>query len=175
MPILDYTAAVDKGTVTNTAGDDATIPIADATNAGLFTAAEKAKLAGLPVTVGETPPSTPADGDLWWNSSDDSGRLYVYYDEGPDGSQQWVEASPQGDTLTESDADDLYLSKVSDDTAEGEIIRFESGLGIGTQPPGWRLRDIVQSNAAYIDDNGRFVSHNSGEFLITSPIDPWYL
>ena len=118
---LDYTAAVDKGTVTNTAGDDATIPIADATNAGLFTAAEKAKLAGLPVTVGETPPSTPADGDLWWNSSDDSGRLYVYYDEGPGGSQQWVEASPQGDTLTESDADTLYLTKVSDDTAEGAI------------------------------------------------------
>ena len=37
------------------------------------------------------------------------------------GSKQWVEASPQGDTLTESDADDLYLSKVSDDTAAGAI------------------------------------------------------
>ena len=118
---LGYTPAVDKGTVTNTAGDDATLPLADSTNAGLFTAAEKAKLAGLPVTVGETPPSTPADGDLWWNSSDDSGRLYVYYDEGPSGSKQWVEASPQGETLTESDADTLYLSKVSDDTAAGAI------------------------------------------------------
>ena len=126
---LGYTAAADKGTVTNSAGDDATIPLADGTNAGLFTAAEKAKLAGLPVTVGETPPSTPADGDLWWNSSDDSGRLYVYYDEGPGGSQQWVEASPQGDTLTESDADTLYLSKVSDDTAEGEIT-FEKGVKV---------------------------------------------
>ena len=44
---LDYTAATDRGTVTNTAGDDAVIPLADATNAGLFTAAEKTKLAGL--------------------------------------------------------------------------------------------------------------------------------
>ena len=71
--------------------------------------------------IGENPPESPVAGDLWWNSSDDSGRLYVYYDEGPGGSKQWVEASPQGDTLTESDADTLYLSKVSDDTAEGEI------------------------------------------------------
>ena len=67
--------------------------------------------------IGDTPPASPQEGDLWWNSSDDSGRLYVYYDDGD--SQQWVEASPQGDTLTESDADTLYLSKVSDDTAEG--------------------------------------------------------
>ena len=125
---LGYTAAVDRGTVTNTAGDDATLPLADGTNAGLFTAAEKAKLDGIeagaevngkPVFIGETPPSTPADGDLWWNSSDDSGRLYVYYDDGD--SEQWVEASPQGDTLTEGDADGLYLSKVNDDTAAGAI------------------------------------------------------
>ena len=78
-----------------------------------------AEVNGKPVFIGETPPSTPADGDLWWNSSDDSGRLYVYYDDGD--SEQWVEASPQGDTLTEGDADGLYLSKVNDDTAAGAI------------------------------------------------------
>ena len=32
---LGYTAAADKGTVTNTAGDDAVIPLANGTNAGL--------------------------------------------------------------------------------------------------------------------------------------------
>jgi hypothetical protein len=44
---LGYTAAPNNGTVTNTAGDDAVIPIADDTNAGLFTAAEKTKLEGI--------------------------------------------------------------------------------------------------------------------------------
>lgn len=44
---LGYTAAADTGTITNTAGDDATIPLADDTNAGLFTAAEKSKLDGI--------------------------------------------------------------------------------------------------------------------------------
>ena len=43
---LGYTPAADKGTVTNTAGTDAVIPLADITNntAGLFTGAEKEKL-----------------------------------------------------------------------------------------------------------------------------------
>ena len=69
--------------------------------------------------IGETPPSDPEVGQLWWNSSDDSGRLYVYYEDV--NSQQWVEASPQVDSLTEEQSDNRYLSKVSDDTAEGEI------------------------------------------------------
>jgi hypothetical protein len=48
---LDYTAASDKGTVTNSAGDDAEIPLATGTNAGLslnnYTTAEKDKLGGI--------------------------------------------------------------------------------------------------------------------------------
>ena len=45
---LGYTPDGDNaGTVTNTAGDDATIPIATDTVAGLFTGAEKQKLAGI--------------------------------------------------------------------------------------------------------------------------------
>ena len=43
---LGYTAATDKGTVTIQL-DDATIPLADDTNAGLFSAAEKPKLDGI--------------------------------------------------------------------------------------------------------------------------------
>ena len=38
---LNYTAAVSNGTVTSSTGTDATIPLADGTNAGLLTAAEK--------------------------------------------------------------------------------------------------------------------------------------
>ena len=49
---LGYTPAADKGTVTNSAGDDATIPLATGTNAGLslnnYTAADKDKLDGYP-------------------------------------------------------------------------------------------------------------------------------
>ena len=183
---LGYTAATDKGTVTITDGTDATIPLADGTNAGLFTAAEKLKLDGIeagaqvndkPVFVGETPPSSPEDGDLWWNSSDDSGRLYVYYDEGPDGSQQWVEASPQGDTLTESDADDLYLSKVSDDTAAGaitfeKVTTHEAGVkvtggdsidgpGLGSSSAGNQL-SLYYNNTSENDSLEGIIIRNNG-------------
>ena len=48
---LDYTPAPNQGTVTNTAGDDAVIPLANGTNAGLslnnYTTAEKTKLDGV--------------------------------------------------------------------------------------------------------------------------------
>lgn len=44
---LSYTAGVSNGVVTSDTGTDATIPLADATNAGLFSAAEKSKLGGI--------------------------------------------------------------------------------------------------------------------------------
>ena len=44
---LDYTAGVSNGVVTSDSGSDATIPLADGTNAGLFSAAEKSKLSGI--------------------------------------------------------------------------------------------------------------------------------
>ena len=45
---LGYTAAPDQGTVTNSAGTDATLPLADSTNAGLLAPGDKDKLDNLP-------------------------------------------------------------------------------------------------------------------------------
>jgi len=44
---LSYTAGVSNGVVTSDSGDNATIPLADGTNAGLFSAAEKTKLSNI--------------------------------------------------------------------------------------------------------------------------------
>jgi hypothetical protein len=55
---------------------------------------------GASVEVDDTPPTTPREGDLWWDSSDGSGRLYVWYEDAD--TNQWVEASPGGGSgLTE--------------------------------------------------------------------------
>jgi hypothetical protein len=43
---------------------------------------------GASVTVSTTAPSSPSDGDLWWNSEE--GRLKIYYNDGS--SSQWVDA-----------------------------------------------------------------------------------
>jgi hypothetical protein len=44
---LTFAADVSEGVVTSNTGDNATIPLADGTNAGLFSAAEKSKLSGI--------------------------------------------------------------------------------------------------------------------------------
>ena len=45
---------------------------------------------GANVSTSDSAPPTPADGDLWWDST--QGRLKIYYQD-PDTSQ-WVDASP---------------------------------------------------------------------------------
>lgn len=47
---------------------------------------------GAAIYVGDTPPSSPATGQLWWES--DSGLLFVYYDDG--NTKQWVSCTVQG-------------------------------------------------------------------------------
>ncbi len=47
---------------------------------------------GASVTTDDTPPTSPSDGDLWWDSN--SGRLNVYYQDAD--SSQWVDASGRG-------------------------------------------------------------------------------
>lgn len=42
------------------------------------------------VVTSDTPPASPADGDLWWNT--DQLRMFIYYDDGS--SAQWVETVP---------------------------------------------------------------------------------
>ena len=44
---------------------------------------------GASVTISTTPPSSPNNGDLWWD--EDEGILYIYYNDGS--STQWVQAS----------------------------------------------------------------------------------
>ena len=65
---LSYTAGVSNGVVTSDTGTDATIPLTGATNAGLFSAAQKTKLDGIQAgaqadqNAGEVPSS--ASGNL---------------------------------------------------------------------------------------------------------------
>jgi len=52
---------------------------------------------GASVTVSDTAPASPSQGDLWWDSSDDAGVLFIWYDDADGG--QWVETSGTGQDL----------------------------------------------------------------------------
>ena len=62
---------------------------------------------GATVTISDTPPSSPAAGDLWWES--DVGILKVYYTDAS--GSQWVDAVPAMTGLTQTQADSLYATK----------------------------------------------------------------
>ena len=55
------------------------------------TGAQGAAGAGSNVSISSSPPTSPSpsDGDLWWD--DDTGKLYIYYEDGS--SNQWVETT----------------------------------------------------------------------------------
>lgn len=125
---LDYTPAVDKGTVTNTAGTAAEIPLVGV-NAGLMEPDQAIKLLGIevgaqvnvaPVTVSPAAP-TGEDGDLWYNTSD--GRLYIYFNDG--NTEQWVDASP-----IESGGESAEGSVKLDDEGTQQNITGGGGLSV---------------------------------------------
>ena len=47
------------------------------------------------VTVSQSPPLNPVQGQLWWDSSDTGGILYIYYSDVD--SNQWVEVGGGGE------------------------------------------------------------------------------
>ena len=47
---------------------------------------------GGSIEVGPTPPTSPSEGDLWWNTLESEGILYVWYDS----AAAWVQTVPTG-------------------------------------------------------------------------------
>ena len=82
---LGYTAAADRGHVTNTAGADATITAVTGTNAGLMLPAQKTKLDGI-----------DTDAEANWAEPTDDGNLYARTRAAgaTDGTWQQVQANP---------------------------------------------------------------------------------
>ena len=77
-----------------------------------------------------SPPSTPANGQLWWNTND--GRLYIYYTDID--SSQWVPATPETENTIEVDTDGGL-----ENTADGLQIKIRPGYGIATSAVGLQI------------------------------------
>jgi len=124
----------------------------------------------------DTPPSNPQDGDLWFDTSDGSGRLYVYYVDAD--SNQWVDASP--DSTGEWLRDDLTstistaIAGDSVDIGSSNILlnadgsaNFAGNVGIGTTNSTAALEVQSASNTTIRIDNeddstATLVFHNTG-------------
>jgi hypothetical protein len=85
------------------------------TSDGDGTASWQEVLSGSSVTISDTVPINPEQGDLWWDSIE--GAMYIFYNDGT--SSQWVEASSSG-----------VVSVFSVNGQTGEIILDAGDVGL---------------------------------------------
>jgi hypothetical protein len=81
---------------------------------------------GAATSIGDSPPSTPVGGQLWWES--DSGNLFIWYDDGT--SSQWVPAT--------------IGTSGSAVTGTGSSVAWNNVLTFGADPTG-----VVDSQPAF--------------------------
>jgi hypothetical protein len=84
------------------------------------------------ITISDTPPPNPSDGNLWYDST--IGRTFIYYNDG--NSSQWVDASPSGG-IPQNITNSWIPTSVG--------IHTLSNVGIGTTNPVSKL--TVQGTA----------------------------
>lgn len=108
-----------------------TLPSADGTNGqvlgtdGSGTLSWITTSAGASVTTSDSAPSSPSDGDLWYDSV--SGRLFVYYQDA--NSSQWVDASPQAASNTTPTKIEVANTKaeIIDSGSDGRFVVTADG------------------------------------------------
>ena len=105
---------------------------------------------GASVTVSESPPGTAASGDLWYDSSTDDGRLYVYYEDGS--SDQWVDASPEGggggsESFWDRTGTTLSPATAGDDVEVGNITLRADGYASIKRDFAGPGEDVVELNS----------------------------
>ena len=77
------------------------------------------------VTIGTAAPSTPADGDLWWDSDD--GKLFVYYTDATPTSQ-WVDAAGPS-VAVQATAPTGYEGQLWLDSTDGSMYTYYTDPG----------------------------------------------
>jgi hypothetical protein len=137
---------------------------------------------GSSVTVSDSAPSSPSEGDMWFNSLNT--KLYVYFNDGT--STQWIQSNPSGavspivssdtapanpvvDSLWFDSTDAVLYYRYSDGTSEqwvdlGQSITSSGGGGSSVNT--W-----VEKSAAYTVVAGEklFVDCSSATVTVTLP------
>lgn len=107
------------------------------------------------LTISDTPPADPEEGDLWFES--DTGKTFVYYD------LFWVETGGGGATGVATDLSelgDVALSSLSN----GDFLRYNSSASVWTNDPINLSTDTIGDYVARLTaGTGVSITNNSGE------------
>ena len=146
------------------------------------TALEYTDAPAAAVITDDTAPSSPSDGDLWWDS--DSGRLNVYYQDTD--SSQWVDASPLGAPNIQGDMTGHIIptSNASYDLGNASYkirhlflsdnsLKFgdaQKSLGVsGTGQLQFDGKDLLQSVVLSGVDNNHTIKYDGTNWVNTAP------
>lgn len=132
---LSYTAGVSNGVIVSDTGTDATIPLADATNAGLISAAEKSKLSGIESNAKDDQSASEVPSNAVGNLSATNVQAALQELQGDIDSINAVSAQNLGITHNASDVDitidngsDIVLAAATSTTAGAMIASDKSKL-----------------------------------------------
>ena len=84
------------------------------------------------VSVDQTPPSDPTEGEMWWCTGD--GRLYIYYTDVD--SSQWVPATPETEGIDFQASADGGINIDANDVIS---IKVRPGYGVETSSLGLQI------------------------------------
>ena len=144
---LAYTPASNKGTVTNTAGSDAELPLVDATNAGLMSPDDFSKLGDMPsFTADSEEPESPTVGDIWIDTSDCPPTLNIWTDCADPDNPEWKPIGGGGSSgcvqlpvsIISNNGTELFSTltalggTAADATAQQSVAYAWTGAKIGT-------------------------------------------
>jgi len=127
---------------------------------------------GASVSTSATPPSSPSDGDLWWNS--EIGKMFVFYEDVDTG--QWVESSPgktavyfSGDPGEEVDLGPLTtFSQAAFDKANTANTTADSSFEFANTVNTFSFAARANANAAAIHANAAFNFANTANIHANS-------
>ena len=100
---------------------------------------------GSSVTVSDTAPTSPSDGDMWYNSL--SLKMFVYYNDGT--SSQWVPASPQQAGVAGADGADGSATSYANFAAFPSSGNTAGDLGFATDTKAVYVWDGTEWDRVY--------------------------
>jgi hypothetical protein len=162
---LGYTPAPDKGTVTNTAGDDAELPLVDETNAGLMSPAEHEKLGDMPIIIsGPDFDGAPSLGDIWINTGYCPPTINVWDDCDDPGNPIW---RPIGGGELPGCQQGAVQIVSSNGTEIGSTLTATGGNGIDE---GTALTATYEWTGAKTGSGSTIVADIEGDYTVTATI-----
>jgi hypothetical protein len=121
---------INTGTTANSGNGDSLRAAFNKVNSN-FSFLSTATFSASSIVTGNTPPSNPSTGDLWYDTT--SGRLYIYYD------NSWIDSSPTANSGThisirETPPENAELGDLWYDSLSGRMYVYYDSSWIDSNP-----------------------------------------